>query len=150
MRRLLSVALALAALVVQAASHHEIDFTVCEDAPFVPSSVTLDPYPPHPGSEIVLQIEGVADHTMEGGEFYADVTLVVYHHHIPMYKEKKDLCRQTACPIDEGNVTFTYDKVLPPAVPAGLYNVNLQAEDLDGNLEMCLDLSFHITYFTEV
>lgn len=146
MRRL-ALALALVALAYRTAGHHELDFTVCDDSPFVPTSVTLDPYPPHPGSEILFEIDGVADHTMEGGKFFADVTLVVYHHHVPMYKEEKDLCRQTSCPIEQGNVTFTYDKVLPSAVPAGLYNVKLRAEDLDGNQEMCMEVKFHITYF---
>jgi len=147
MRGLLAVALALAALASLAAGDHILNFTVCEDAPFVPTSVTMDPYPPHPGTEILFKIEGVADHTMEGGEFFADVDLVVYHHHIPFYKESKDLCRQTACPIEQGNVTFTYDKTLPSAVPAGLYNVKLRAKDLNGTQEMCLELNFRITYF---
>eukprot|EP00803_Ostreobium_quekettii_P005098 evm.model.scf_4967.1 EVM.evm.TU.scf_4967.1 scf_4967:986-2789(-) len=143
MRALLAVAVAVLGLLAVDAA--EMNFTVCKDAPFMPSSVTLAPYPPHPGTEVLFQIVGVADHNMTGGKFEAEVSVVEFGFDLPVYEESKDLCTRTKCPIMKGNVTFTYDKTLPSVTPAGTYHVKLDAKDLEGNLEMCLELDFEIT-----
>jgi len=136
---------AVAMLGLLAVDAAEMNFTVCGDAPFVPSSVTLDPYPPHPGTEVLFQIVGVADRNMTGGKFEAEVFAVEFGFDFPVYEESKDLCTRTVCPIVKGNVTFTYDKLLPGVTPPGTYHVKLDAKDLSGTLEMCLSLDFQIT-----
>lgn len=136
--------LAFLVLTLLGTSATDMPFTVCKKAPFVPSSVTLDPNPATAGSSVHFQINGTADRGMEGGTFDAEVYFVVGHFSMPVYSESKDLCDRTACPIEKGPVTFTYDKLLPSVTPAGKYRVEIAAYDEQHKLEMCLIVSFKI------
>lgn len=139
-----NVAFALLLFVFLGAASVPLPYTICDDAPFVPTAVTLDPNPVHVGSSLHFQINGTADHRIEGGTFKADVTYVVHHFSFPVYSEVKDLCDRTTCPIEIGPVAFTYDKALPNVIPKGKYRVKIEAFDLDKHLELCLKVSFRI------
>ena len=61
------------------------------------------------------------DRAVESGTFSADVftSLTIRGRKVPfkLYEETEDLCDRAVCPIKEGPVAFTYDKLLPKIAP---------------------------------
>jgi len=119
-----------------------VKWRVCDDASdyWQPTDVKINPDPAVAGQDVAFEIGGVSDRVVTGGYLVASVT----YEGMPIAEEVKELCKRTHCPIEKGPVHVVYGQTLPPFVPPGSYEVQVQLKTQNDELLMCIVVDFDI------
>jgi hypothetical protein len=109
--------------------------------PFKIESVNFEPYPIVIGQPVFVTAIGSYDSTKQVSTG-STTNIVLKLGTVPVFKEVTDFCEGSAqggkeCPLTNGPQTIRVKQNVPPAAPAGNFNLEVTVADQDGTRVTC-------------
>jgi len=129
---------------------------ICRDIPYKNCGTSNDhikisklnviPFPPQIGANVTVIVSGTSDETINGGT----VLITLSFDGINLVNSTVDLCSilsgvNVKCPIPSGPNAFTIVQLLPSGIPTGDYTAIIQADDLNNQELLCIQINFTLS-----
>uniref|UniRef100_A0A2P2IM14 Putative phosphatidylglycerol/phosphatidylinositol transfer protein DDB_G0282179 n=1 Tax=Rhizophora mucronata TaxID=61149 RepID=A0A2P2IM14_RHIMU len=108
--------------------------------------VDITPYPVARGQPATFSISATTGEAISGGKLVIDVAYFGWHIH----SETHDLCKETSCPVSDGDFVVSHSQDLPGFTPPGSYSLTMKMYDGNKQELTCIAFDFDIGFLSSV
>jgi len=139
------ICLTILLLVAAVSAQTSIPFTDCSGGTSHAkvSTITANPYPPVKGQDITIAVTGALDEEITASQYTINVTYLG----INLLTKTGDLCQLSPsfqCPHAAGPISVSDTLNIPSIAPSGTYDINIGANDQNGQVLLCVQVSVSI------